>query len=520
MTKFSKFFSLVLLISILISTGCSSSSYYAKMPLATPYQSTAAKTGDDFQSFKDNPIHLVSEAPVSTFSADVDTASYTFARRRLNEGYLPEKDAVRLEEFINYFDYDYAKPESSDQPFSVTTYVHASPWAKDRQLIHIGIQGYQIDEAEKPDSNIVFLLDVSGSMSQEDKLPLVKKSMELLLSQLKPTDTISIVAYAGATGVVLEPTPVKQKSKILSAMNRLDAGGSTAGGEGIQLAYQLAEENFKEGAVNRIILATDGDFNVGITDHEQLKALVERKGENGVFLSVLGFGQGNYHDSLMQVLAQNGNGIAAYIDTLGEAQKVLVHEATSSLFPIATDLKLQVEFNPRRVEEYRLLGYETRQLDREDFNNDKVDAGDIGSGHRVTAIYEVALVGGEGSAMDPLRYQPQGVLQQDDESSKQDELAFLKIRYKRPGETESQLEQKPIIPQAKASAVPESLVREVNFATAVAAFAQLLRNDKYLHNWEYKDALALAQKNKGEDEYGYRSEFVQLIRKAQMAKQF
>lgn len=476
---------------------------------------------DDFETFDPNPVKLVSEEPVSTFSADVDTASYSYVRRSLNDGYLPEKDAVRLEEMVNYFDYDYSKPTSAEAPFTANLFVHDAPWNKNKKLVHIGIQGFAIEPEEQPDSNLVFLLDVSGSMSSADKLPLVKKSMKLLLSQLEPSDTVAIAVYAGAAGTVLPPTAVKNKSKILKAMNRLNAGGSTAGAEGIQLAYQLAEENFKPEAVNRIILATDGDFNVGITDREKLKGYIERKREKGIYLSILGFGRGNYQDQLMQTLAQNGNGIAAYIDTLSEAQKVLVHQATSSLFPIATDLKLQVEFNHNKVHEYRLLGYETRQLKREDFNNDKVDAGDIGSGHSVTVIYEISLKDSEGQLIEDLRYQNNSLTQQkssEKKNTKTNELAYLKIRYKLPGEKESKLKEFPILDQMPEDTVQNKLLKqEAKFATAVAGFAQILKGGQYLNDWGWDEALELAQANRGEDEYGYRSEFVQLVRKGKMA---
>ncbi|SMF18171.1 Ca-activated chloride channel family protein [Alteromonadaceae bacterium Bs31] len=462
---------------------------------------------NDFENFKTNPVKQVSQEPVSTFSADVDTASYSYVRRSLNSGELPEKAAVRLEEMVNYFHYAYPAPETAEQPFTATTVVHDAPWAQGRKLIHIGIQGYSLQPEAQPHSNLVFLLDVSGSMSSPDKLPLVKQSFKLLLSQLKPTDTIAIVVYAGAAGTILEPTPVKQKSKILAAMDKLEAGGSTAGGEGIKLAYALAEQNYKQNAVNRILLATDGDFNVGITDREQLKGFVERKREKGIYLSVLGFGDGNYMDHMMQSLAQNGNGIAAYIDTLSEAQKVLVHEATSSLFPIATDLKLQIEFNPAKVKEYRLLGYETRMLEREDFNNDKVDAGDIGSGHSVSAIYEITLTESTNPHMDELRY----ANTEKTGTAKKKELAYLKMRYKLPGKSKSTLIEQAINEQAE---IHKTLKQEVDFATAVAGFAQLLKDGKYTGEWSLEDALALAKSNRCEDEYGYRSEFVQLVRKA------
>lgn len=473
---------------------------------------------NNFEKFANNPVVRVVDQPVSTFAADVDTASYSFVRRQLNDGYLPNADSVRLEEMVNYFDYDYRPPAVAEKPFAASLHVQDAPWAKGRQLLHIGIQGYALELEQQPKSNLVFLLDVSGSMEAEDKLPLVKKSLSLLLSRLQPDDRVSIVVYAGAAGVVLPPTRVQEKTKILEAMKSLAPGGSTAGAQGIELAYQLAQENFQKGAVNRIILATDGDFNVGIADPDQLKKYVERKRDEGIYLSVLGFGDDNYNDHLMQSLAQNGNGIAAYIDTLSEAQKVLLHEATSSLFPIATDLKIQVEFNPLLVQEYRLLGYETRALQEEDFKNDKVDAGDVGSGHAMTAIYEIVPFGSDSSFFDKSRYKAAGVDKQKSPSFEQ-ELAYLKIRYKLPGQKTSQLLEYPVYaPLDTRKPMDDILKQEANFATAVAGFAQLLRDDKYLQGWTYDDVIKLAQANKGKDEYGYRAEFVQLVRKAKVAK--
>ncbi|MDY6927855.1 MAG: VWA domain-containing protein [Pseudomonadota bacterium] len=468
---------------------------------------------NDFEQFDANPVKRVSDEPVSTFSADVDTTSFSFVRKQLNRGYLPEKDAVRLEEMVNYFDYHYPFPTSASRPFLPTVVVHDSPWAAHRKLVHIGIQGYELEQREQPNSNLVFLLDVSGSMNAPDKLPLVKQSIKLLLKTLKPTDTIAIVVYAGAAGTVLEPTKVAQAATIIEALDKLKAGGSTAGGEGLQLAYQLAESNFDEQAVNRIMLATDGDFNVGLSDPEQLTDFVERKRQSGIYLSVIGFGRGNYKDALMQSLAQNGNGIAAYIDTLAEAQKLFVEEATSSLFPIAKDLKIQVEFNPAVVNEYRLLGYETRALQAEDFNNDKVDAGDIGSGHAVTAIYEVTLNGQPGSYLDESRYTSGNSGAANDALA---ELGYLKIRYKLPGEETSQLLDQPIMSAINAT---PAIMQEVNFATAVAGFAQLMKDGKYTGQWSLDDAFNLALANKGEDYYGYRGEFTQLIRQAKVAEE-
>lgn len=469
---------------------------------------------DKFEHADINPVKLVSEEPVSTFSTDVDTASYSFVRRQLNQGVLPQKDAVRAEEMINYFDYHWPRAESKQQPFKPSIFVTDSPWSQGKKLVHIGIKGYELSKQQNPASNLVFLLDVSGSMNSPDKLPLVKQSLELLLTTLQPNDTISIVVYAGAAGVVLEPTKVSDKQKIIAALNGLQAGGSTAGAQGIELAYQLAEANFNKQGVNRVILATDGDFNVGITNTEELKGFVERKREKGIFLSVLGFGQGNYQDALMQTLAQNGNGVAAYIDTLSEAQKVLVNEASSTLFTIAKDVKIQVEFNPKLVSEYRLIGYETRHLNREDFNNDKVDAGDVGSGHTVTAIYEITPASSEQKSIDDKRY---GTTATDTlaKTTLNNEYGYVKIRYKLPNSDKSQVIEAPIT----LNATPNTdLKQDVNFSTAVAAFAQILQGGKYTGNYSYDDIITLAQSAKGDDAYGYRTEFVQLVRKAKMAK--
>lgn len=467
---------------------------------------------DRFPNAEINPVKLTAEAPVSTFSIDVDTASYSFARSQLNRGYLPDQDAVRIEEFVNYFDYSYPVPEDKDQPFATHVMVGDSPWKEGNKLIHIGIQGYEIEE--QPKSNLVFLLDVSGSMSAANKLPLVKQSIALLLDQLRPDDNIALVVYAGSAGAVLEPTPAKEKQKILDALNRLQAGGSTAGAQGIDLAYKLAEQNFDKDAVNRIVLATDGDFNVGISDPEKLKAYVEKKRQSGVFLSVLGFGQGNYHDALMQELAQNGNGVAAYIDTLGEAQKLLVNEASSALFTIAKDVKIQMEFNPETVAEYRLIGYETRALKREDFNNDKVDAGDIGAGHSVTALYEITPVGSGSRLIDDSRYRAQN---KKSEMTNRSEYGNLKLRYKLPNELKSKLISQPVASQNTDMNAWQK--QTFDFSNSVAGFSQLLKNDKYLGDWSYDDVISLGLSARGEDLYGYRNEFVQLVRKAKIAKQ-
>ena len=475
---------------------------------------------DRFGHFDNNPVQRVSDAPVSTFSADVDTASYSFVRRQLNDGELPEKDAVRSEEMINYFDYAWPAANSRRSPFKPTVVVSDSPWSKGRKLVHIGIKGYDVDRGESPDANLVLLLDVSGSMNAPDKLPLVVRSMELLLDSLKPGDTVGIVVYAGAAGTVLEPTPVREKQKIVQALRSLRPGGSTAGAAGIERAYQLAEAHFRKGGVNRILLCTDGDFNVGVSGTEALKSLVERKREKGVHLSVLGFGEGNYRDELAQALAQNGNGVAAYIDTENEARKVLVQEAGASLFTIASDVKLQVEFNPATVSEYRLVGYETRALRTEDFNNDAVDAGDVGAGHTVTAIYEITPVGVESQSVDEPRYdenRPENRREKraPEAGGRRDEYGFLKIRYKLPGEKESKLISEPI--PLRSGSTSSAVKRDVVFSTAVAGFAQLLRGGIYTGALTYDDVLEQAQSSKGEDRFGYRAEFIELVRKAREA---
>lgn len=468
---------------------------------------------DKFESVAPNQVKITGEAPVSTFSIDVDTASYSFMRASLNSNVLPQKDAVRIEELINYFPYDYARPDSKSIPFKASVSVFPSPWNANRKLMHIGIAGFDLKTSEKPHSNLVFLLDTSGSMTAPNKLPLVVNSMKLLLETLRPDDTVAIVTYAGNAGTVLEPTQVKDKTKILAALNKLHSRGSTAGAEGIRQAYELAQQSFRKDGVNRVILATDGDFNVGITNREELKSFVERKRKTGVFLSVLGFGRGNYNDALMQTLAQNGNGNAAYIDTLNEARKVLVEEASSTLFPIAKDVKLQVEFNPHKVAEYRLIGYETRMLKREDFNNDKVDAGDIGAGHRVTAIYEITPVGSKSASVDKLRY---GAAIKKPTAGKTDEYGFLKIRYKLPKEDVSKLITMPVGSGADFASL-KAAPNEARFATAVAAFGQILKGGQYTGTYNYDDVITLAQSAKSKDEFGYRAEFINLVRLAKTA---
>jgi Ca-activated chloride channel family protein len=474
-------------------------------------QADVAPNTDRFAQFEVNPVKRTVDEPESTFSADVDTASYSFVRRQLLSGVMPPPNAVRAEEMLNYFDYAWPAADSRARPFKPTVTVSDSPWNEGRKLIHIGIKGYEIPARQRPDVNLVLLLDVSGSMDAPDRLPLAQRSVELLLESLKPTDTVGIAVYAGRAGEVLPPTPVREKAAILRALYSLQPGGSTAGAAGIQLAYDMAQRSFRKGGVNRILLATDGDFNVGIRDVNQLKDFVQRQRENGVSLSVLGFGQGNYRDEMAQVLAQNGNGVAAYIDSINEARRVLVQQASAQLFTIAKDVKLQVEFNPATVAEYRLVGYETRALERQDFNNDKVDAGDIGAGHTVTAIYEITPVDVAARLIDQRRYGADGKPAAPD-GGRTSEYGYLKIRYKLPDGTESQLIEQPIAVRA---GVPAALRRDVQFATAVAGFAQLLQGGRYTGTLGYEQVYSAAEDALGRDADGERKEFLQLVRLAQ-----
>ena len=462
-----------------------------------------------------NPIRQVSENPVSTFSIDVDTASYSNVRRFLNDGTLPPRDAVRVEEMVNYFDYAYPAPNSADEPFLASVTVAPSPWSPGREIIHIGLQGYELPEGEEPPLNLVFLVDVSGSMHGEDRLMLAQKSLNLLIDQLRPEDHVSLAVYAGAAGAVLPPTPGTHKLVMRCAVNALSAGGSTAGGEGLALAYDLAEENFDDNAVNRVILMTDGDFNVGIANPEMLEDFVAEKRESGVYLSVYGFGRGNYNDLLMQTIAQAGNGTAAYVDVLAEARKLFRDDFASSVFPIADDVKIEVEFNPARVAEYRLIGYETRLLNREDFNNDAVDAGEVGAGASVTALYEITPVGGP-TAVDPLRYGSVGGVKLGGPETS-GEIAYLRLRYKAPGEDTSVLMERPIGEADRIGDFAEA-GEATRWALAVAAVGQRLRGDPYMDaGFGWDEILDLAQDARGDDLYGLRAEFVQLIRAAETA---
>jgi len=478
-------------------------------PYPPPYRDVGR---DKFTATSENPFKTVKQEPVSTFSIDVDTASYSFVRASLNQNVLPQPAAVRTEEMVNYFPYDYAAPRSAAEPFSTNVAVFPSPWSPGRKLVRIGVRGYAIQRAARPHANLVFLIDTSGSMYAPNKLPLVKQSLSMLLDQLGAEDSVAIVTYAGTAGTALAPTPASQKAKIRAVIDGLGAGGSTAGAEGIRQAYALAEQNLDPHGVNRVILATDGDFNVGITSQDELKGYIERERGKGVFLSVLGFGMGNYNDALMQTLAQNGNGAAAYIDTISEARKTLVDEATSTLFPIAKDVKIQVEFNPAAVAEYRLIGYETRMLNREDFENDKVDAGDVGSGQTVTAIYEIVPVGGP-RAIGDLRYARPAAQPQVPHGS---EYGFVKIRYKLPKSDTSRLISTPIDRASEAGRF-EDAPRDARFATSVAAFAELLRGGKYSGSMTYDGVLRVATAARGEDAFGYRSEFIQMVRAAKGA---
>ncbi|WP_437436496.1 vWA domain-containing protein [Ruegeria arenilitoris] len=479
------------------STVAPSVSSDAFRPPARPEQSS-----EEFANAETNSLRVTAEEPVSTFSIDVDTASYAIVRSSLLAGHLPPRDAVRIEEMVNYFPYSYPAPDGA-VPFQPSITVMPSPWNTGTRLVHIGIQGTLPVIEERPALNLVFLIDTSGSMQDANKLPLLKQSLRLMLPELRPEDQVSIVTYAGSAGQVLKPTSAADQAKILRALEHLDAGGSTAGQAGLQQAYQVAADMAAEGEVTRVILATDGDFNVGLSDPEALKEFISDKRDSGTYLSVLGFGRGNLDDATMQALAQNGNGQAAYIDTLGEARKVLVDQLTGALFPIANDVKIQVEFNPAQIAEYRLIGYETRALRREDFLNDTVDAGDIGAGHSVTAIYEVTPVGSNAIRNAPLRYGNTAP------ASGSDEIGYFKLRYKTPGDTRSQLIEQPIMDGQGHQ------TDDVRFSVAIAGFGQLLRGGTYLSDWSYDDAIAMGNTARGADPFGYRTEAVTLMRLAQ-----
>jgi Ca-activated chloride channel family protein len=468
---------------------------------------------EEYNHIVENEFLSSLEKPLSTFSIDVDNASYSNARRYLNNNQMPPKDAVRIEEFVNYFNYDYPQPKSVD-PFSINTEISDCPWNQDHKLVHIGLQGKVLSKAEMPASNLVFLLDVSGSMGDYNKLPLLKKAFQLLTQQLREDDRVSIVVYAGASGLVLPPTAGNNKHTIMEALERLNAGGSTAGTAGIQLAYQTAESTFIKNGNNRIILATDGDFNVGTSSTSELVRLIEKKRKSGVSLSILGFGMGNYKDGRMEQLADNGNGNYAYIDNFEEAKKVFVQEMGGTLHTIAKDVKLQIEFNPAHVKEYRLVGYENRKLKNEDFNNDKKDAGDLGAGHTVTAIYEIIPTGAETTSankVDALKYQNRSVKRW---AKVDPDWMTIKLRYKKPNEDVSKL----LEVTAKDNGISlQATSNNFRYSAAVASFAMTLRDSKFKGNATYDNISEMAQGALGKDEHGYRKEFLDLIQKAKQA---
>lgn len=481
----------------------------AKHPAEFETQEREGNT-EAYSHIDENPFFDAARTPLSTFSIDVDTASYSNTRRFLNSGQLPPKDAVRIEELINYFSYDYPQPVG-DAPFSVTTEVAACPWNSSHRLVHIGLQGKQLRKEDVPPANLVFLIDVSGSMEEPNKLPLVKASLSMLAEQLTARDHIAIVVYAGNSGLVLPSTSGDRKGEILAALDGLEAGGSTNGGEGIQLAYQIARDHFIQGGLNRVVLATDGDFNVGVTSEGDLVRLIEEKRRTGIFLTVLGFGTGNVKDATMEKLADKGNGNYAYIDDLAEARKSLGGEIGGTLATIAKDVKIQVEFNPQQATAYRLLGYENRLLRDQDFNDDAKDAGEINAGHTVTALYEVVPVGQqwENKGIDPLKYQTPT---HTNESANSKELLTIKIRYKQPDGDASKLLS---VGVADAGNAAQNASNNFKFSSVVAAFGMLLRNSKYKGEARYENVLQLARAAVGTDTQGYRSEFLKLVETAQ-----
>jgi len=467
--------------------------------------------GDRYDRVVDNAFKTVKDHPLSTFSIDVDTAAYANVRRfLLQEGRLPPPDAVRIEELINYFDYDYAGPDD-DVPFAAHIEAAGCPWQPEHRLVRIGLKGKEVASEERPASNLVFLLDVSGSMNSPDKLPLLKQGMKMLAEQVREQDRVAIVVYAGSEGLVLPSTSGENRQAILDALDRLEAGGSTNGGAGIELAYRTARENFIEGGVNRVLLCTDGDFNVGTTSQGDLIRMVEEKATSGVFLSVLGFGRGNLNDAMMESISNKGNGNYAYIDGPTEAQKVLVDQIGGTLVTIAKDVKIQVEFNPAQVSAYRLIGYENRILAAEDFNDDKKDAGEIGAGHTVTALYEVVPAGVkiDTPSVDPLKYQP--TAEPSEPSEQSDEMLTLKLRYKQPDADHSQLLEFPLVDGGKSFSAAGT---DVQFAAAVASFGMLLRDSPHRGDATYGAVLEIAESAVGADPHGYRAEFLQMVRRA------
>lgn len=476
------------------------------MMYAEPEQQPAFNT-EEYDGINENIFHGALLNPLSTFSIDVDAASYSNIRRFIQNGQRPPVDAVRIEEMVNYFDYDYKQP-TNDDPFSIYTEISNAPWNEKHKLVHIGLQGKKIPTENLPAANIVFLIDVSGSMEAPNKLPLLKASFKMLVEQLREQDRVAIVVYAGAAGLVLPSTPGNEKKTIIEALDNLQAGGSTAGGAGIELAYAVAQQNFKKGGNNRVVLATDGDFNVGESSNGGMERLIEKKRENGVFLTVLGFGMGNYKDSKMEILADKGNGNYAYIDNILEAQKVLVNEFGGTMFTIAKDVKIQVEFNPEKVQAYRLIGYENRVLRNEDFNNDKKDAGELGSGHTVTALYEIIPVGVNSDfyKIDELKYQK---VKTTHIASNSKEIMTIKLRYKKPDEEISKLIVHPLLDGNVAGSQTSD---DFRWSAAVAAFGMLLRHSEYVKAYTYDQVITLAQNARGNDKEGYRAEFINLVK--------
>ena len=481
----------------------------SKMILSSP-PPPQQRNAETYKEIKENSFVAVAQQPVTTFSADVDRAAYANVRRIIGYGQIPPKDAVRIEEMVNYFDYDYPAPEEgSASPLRVSPELAPAPWNPNHLLLRIGLQAKKIDLTKAPPSNIVFLIDVSGSMDEENKLPLLKSSFKMLLGQLRPDDKIAIVTYANGTKVALPSTSVKDKEKIIKVLDNLYASGGTSGGRGIQLAYEQAQKSFIKNGNNRIILATDGDFNIGINNTTDLEKFIEKQRESGIYMSVLGFGIGNYRDDMAETIADKGNGNYAYIDNITEAKKMLVNELSGTLFAVAKDVKLQIEFNPKYVKEYKLIGYENRMLANEDFTNDKKDAGEIGAGHTVTALYE--LVPSDGKVAQSLRYQSQEL----NEKGKGNELGFLKIRYKDPK-----------VKDAKSVEITEPLVfnkkalketsTDYRFAASVAEFGILLRDNSNKANATYDQVIELAEGAIGKDPEGYRKEFVRLVKSVKM----
>jgi Ca-activated chloride channel family protein len=466
---------------------------------------------EEYSKIVENQFQNPKNAPLSTFSIDVDKASYANSRRMIVNGQMPYKDAVRIEEFVNYFDYDYPNP-TGEHPFSIITEVSSCPWNPANQLVHIGLQGKKLDYDKLAPSNLVFLIDVSGSMAGENRLPLLKSSLKLLINELSEKDKIAIVVYAGAAGLVLPSTPASEKSKIIKVLDKLEAGGSTAGGQGIKLAYQVAKENFIADGNNRIILATDGDFNVGVSSTSELVRLVEEKRKEGIFLTLCGFGMGNYKDDRMEEIAKNGNGNYFYIDNINEAEKVFVKEMRATLFTIAKDVKIQVEFNPTKVQAYRLIGYENRMLKDEDFNDDKKDAGELGAGHTVTALYEIIPVGVKSEylkSVDDLKYQSN----QNTNAANNDELMTIKFRYKKTSEDTSKLITHVLKDKSKKL---EETSDNFRFSASVAEFGLLLRDSEFKGNANYNQVISLAKGAKGNDSEGYRAEFIRLVESCQL----